>query len=693
MSWWTDTTDYAKDYANDYIGVATGGLVKDPLETSSSKKGGGGGGGTPSVNSNDLSSQISAQGELSKQQNVANYNAAIASQPGMTPFAQAMGMGNNLATANQNASANTNALIAQTNYNAAATNAGIQAQYDIAQKQIDAQNAASNKQMFGQLAGGVAGGIGSYLGAAALGAAVVCTEESKNVITDGSALIDGTVDSQDLSKEEAAGLGKEITTDMLEDLANRFGSSASIFTRKPGTHGYQGPGLEAGPIMEQLQGNPIADSMIETNENGDKQFNPSKFITAQNAVIGHLNNKINSLTESLGKSNPASMSDAVKSGGQAIEATKKAALDSASAQNELSTNYAKQQDILGQQQQQNVSNYQKEQAAYGQKMDALKQQFPTMSYQTIESHLDSTQNAMKAASFIFGGISQGLLHTANNPGVDTYYKSMDNMIAKNEQDYKKSLFAIQQQHGSTLDGLKLKYDVTEDQRKLINEQFSALTNTIKQSSQYATDAAQAQTGYAALMTTQQNWINSNRTLDLEQQKINLQKQALDTKIQAQPFQIAVNTGKGVENWTARSEKAAETLNTKLPDIDNKLSILNRTLGEFNGGRVKDPQVVMDNLQRYGLGDKEKNDLPGEYDIGSHWYKSGTPREQINNVHQQLINQMQILKDEKKRLLDTLAIKPKQALDSRPNGLGKKVGSLSLSLDDLDMEGVMENAKR
>ncbi len=121
----------------------------------------------PQMDAGGLNNQIANNANLAKQQNVWNYNAAMASQAGVNPALAANFMGNNLANQNQQTSANVANLQAQNNYQTGLAN--MQSQYQT--NALNSQNyntAMSGNMMAGEKAadrgagfiGGLLSGVG-----------------------------------------------------------------------------------------------------------------------------------------------------------------------------------------------------------------------------------------------------------------------------------------------------------------------------------------------------------------------------------------------------------------------------------------------------------------------------------------------------------------------------------------------------
>lgn len=275
----------------------TYGAVTDPLGTFSNdlNKLTGGGGGTPQpyaypgadkrqeglnyagIDPTAMNQQVAQAGEQQRQQNVAAYNAAIASQRGVNPTAAAMSMGNNLSAVNAQTGANVQNIEAQNSWQAQQANQS--ALLDLYRSSTGAAaNAASNAtaqrgQNLGLL-GGIVGGLG----------AAFSDEHMKEPVDQlHSVLSRHLTGGQQMAQE-----GPKSTEDFMSSL------KPQEFQYKPGTAASDGEKPHVGVMAQDLEKTPQGASAVMDTPEG-KMVDTKQLAMMLAASIGDLHSRLSAL--------------------------------------------------------------------------------------------------------------------------------------------------------------------------------------------------------------------------------------------------------------------------------------------------------------------------------------------------------------------------------------------------------------
>lgn len=231
------------------------------------------------IDANAINQQVAQSGEQQRQQNIAAYNAAIASQRGVNPTAAAMSMGQNLANINAQTGANTQNITAQNAWQASQGNQNaLLSLYNSLMGAQSAANANATTQR-GQnlgLIGSIAGGIGSALGA-------LSDENAKQPVDHHEIL------SRHLSgKQEMSQNGPKSTEEFMSSL------KPQEYEYKVGTIADDGQKPHVGVMAQDLEKTPQgASAVIDTPEG--KMVDTRQLAMMLAASIGDLHSRLSML--------------------------------------------------------------------------------------------------------------------------------------------------------------------------------------------------------------------------------------------------------------------------------------------------------------------------------------------------------------------------------------------------------------
>lgn len=569
MSFWTDpigtTMNEVTDLTSSVLDPITEMLIGSPSDVPTVT--------APTVDTEQLQANIQQQAQAQKEANIAAYNAAVQSQPGVTPYQAASMMGTNLASANQQAALGAQNLAAQADWGAQSLNAQMAMQSQLANQQAQEAYQKSKSSLWG----GLLGGAGSLAAGWALkgtnpasGANLASSEEYKENVT-----------GED--EPRVADTSDPRPQQMLDNFGNTLAGAKSVFTRIPGTPGYEDDSAEAGTIIEDLAGDELGQQLVNVDENGVKTIDQPKAIGALLASLGDAHHKINALASLQGI--PGSTEEAKKDIQKGTEDFNRGVQD-------LGKSYQEGMGALGsarlqaaQQQQNTMSAMQQEQQQYSNRVNQLQQEHPSMSVGDIQSSLSAGQMAAQAFSYLAGGIAQGLMHSNTNPGVESWNRSVQSLIDTSNINYKRAMESAEAEHGATMQGLQAQYQAGADALKVIDSQMNGLQNQINMQMSFMDSAAKRQSlntnAYVALsqMQSQKDYYQSQ--IDLNKAKaLSYQNQKA-----SDPLSVTVMGPDGSPTVeTARSQKSAELLGTQLPQLDSQMKKLSAMANDVKSGR-------------------------------------------------------------------------------------------------------------
>jgi len=219
-----------------------------------------------------MQQNINQQAGQQKDQNVNSFNAAVNSQRGVSPTIAAMLMGNNLASANQQASQQ-------------ATNAGA--------------NVGFQSQLANQQAGFQAHQLNSQNYNAAMGLNQGYAEGAANrsQATLGGLMQGGGAALTLLSDERIKEKKKKLNPDDDESSVNEFLESLSphSYKYKEGSDGDDGGKQHVGIMAQNVENTEAGEGIVSENENGTKQLDVAQLTGSLAAGLGAVHRRLQQL--------------------------------------------------------------------------------------------------------------------------------------------------------------------------------------------------------------------------------------------------------------------------------------------------------------------------------------------------------------------------------------------------------------
>lgn len=242
----------------------------------------------------EMNQSIALAGEQSRQQNVAGYNAAIASQRGVNPTAAVTSMGQNLSSANADAGAQTQALQAQTTWGAQQSNQNMMMDYyktlgqfnqnaDLGAQQADTarrgQNIKGVTDSLGPI-GGIIGGVAAAFSDERLKEPVNHDEEMLHHYRMGR--------HEEGGADQMAQQGPKSTEQFMDTL------KPQEFEYRPGTVASDGQQPHIGVMAQDLEKTPQGKSVVNDTPEG-KVVDTSHLAMMLAATVGDLHQRLSRL--------------------------------------------------------------------------------------------------------------------------------------------------------------------------------------------------------------------------------------------------------------------------------------------------------------------------------------------------------------------------------------------------------------
>lgn len=240
------------------------------------------------IDTGAINQQAAQAGEQQRQQNIAAYNAAIASQRGVNPTAAAMSMGQNLANINAQTGANTQNIMAQNSWQANQGNQNaLLSLYNTLMGSQSAANANATTQR-GQnlgLIGNIAGGIGSALGGIGSALGVFSDENMKQPVDHHEILFRHLSGKQEMSQN-----GPKSTEEFMSSL------KPQEYEYKVGNIADDGQKPHIGVMAQDLEKTPQGASAVMDTPEG-KMVDTKQLAMMLAASIGELHNRLSALED------------------------------------------------------------------------------------------------------------------------------------------------------------------------------------------------------------------------------------------------------------------------------------------------------------------------------------------------------------------------------------------------------------
>lgn len=606
----------------------------------------------------DLNANLESQAQnlLNQSQNL-NFST-LQSTPGISPYGMAQTQQNYLAESQQKSNLATQAIETRGEYAYNAAQSGMDLQTQLANQQLAINQAQQDAQFWGSVLGS----------AATLGGALILasSEEYKEGVT-----------QEDPRVNEA---DSNVPQRYLDVWANFLKDNKKNI-------------VDNGITVEQLEQSPFAQSLITQTDDGQKSVDYSKLVGALTASIGDAHDKINFLNQEDKKPDSAlkSLNTNTKDFVQQTEKTEDQFqnLDRASTDN-IKT-------LVG-----NELQYQKalqeEGAAYTAKLRQIQEKYPSQSVVDIQKSLSATQLVMQAFSFLAGGIAQGLTGAQQNPGVQAYNRSVDNLLQTNQQNYMQQMQQAEYVHGETVAGLKNQYEISRDMANIVSGQIKDIKNTLGQNLSLSKNALEAQTmsleAYDKIQTLRLQQQSIKNDLEVKRQML------LATNAQQKVDPLTVNLT-ATQSATAKSPKSAEFLDSQLPVLNARILELRKIQSDLSK-----KQNVVDAAARFrqiGFGTPDKpspflgSDKQWKSQFGDTegWFSDTKALGNLRNSVNLALKQTETYKDELifRNTVPQQSVGNEQTasfvsdIDELRQSILPKKGSGKFNLDPLDIENI------
>lgn len=534
-------------------------------------------------------------------QNVLNESRALnlstlQSTPGISPYGLGQSQLNYEAQVGQKADQFVNSSEARGNY-----------AYDVSQSALDLQTQLANQQLAIQKAQQNSQFWGSVLGSASTLAAVslFSSEENKEGIVEKNEPRVNEVDSN-------------VPQRYLDTWANYLTDNKENLYKN-------------GANVENISQSPLSKSLITQDEGGNADVDYGKLVGALSAGIGDAHDKLKFLNED----------KPIKNFNEQTKDTEEKTNVLTQTSNKIIANLVK-----------NELEYQKavqdEGLAYAAKLEQLQKKYPTQSIADIQNSLTATQRVMQAFAFLAGGVAQGLTGASQNPGVQAYNRSVDNLLQTNEVNYQKQLRAADYIHGETLTGLKTQFDINRDMANITNGQIKDIKNVLNENLKRSQNALEfqimSQEAYdkTSLLRSQQEAMKTDMALKKMQLLATLAQQDMN------PLSVKITN---TDTATAKSVKSAELLNSQLPILNARINELKKL--NLDVQKKQNLDEVAARFRQIGFGTPDKPDSFKGND--EEWEKSFgktqglfVDRKALKNLQNAVfntLNQTQTYKDE------------------------------------------------